>query len=85
MPTYNAVAFFFEVVISLGIVLLLYALLGKSLGELLDKTIRLPAGSTSGHRGSPESITRASSLPSGILPWQNLTTPRVLMNTCASG
>jgi small basic protein len=46
MPIYNAVAFFFDVVISLGIVLLFYALLGKSLRELLDKTIRLPAGST---------------------------------------
>ena len=46
MPAYNAIAFFFDLVISVGIVLLLYTLLGKSLRELLDKTIRLPAGST---------------------------------------
>lgn len=46
MPTYNAVAFFFDLVISVGIVLLLYTLLGKSLRELLDRVIRLPAGST---------------------------------------
>lgn len=45
MPIYNAVAFFFDAAISLGIVFALYALLGKSLRELLDKTIRLPAGS----------------------------------------
>ncbi|HEV2196339.1 MAG TPA: hypothetical protein VGR55_12220 [Candidatus Acidoferrum sp.] len=46
MPAYNAVAFFFDVAISVGIVLALYALLGKSLRELLDKTVRLPAGSS---------------------------------------
>lgn len=46
MPTYNAVAFFLDLVISVGIVLLLYTLLGKSLSELLDKTIRFPAGRT---------------------------------------
>lgn len=45
MPAYNALAFFFDVAISVGIVLALYTLLGKSLRELLDKTIRLPAGS----------------------------------------
>ena len=45
MPAYNAVAFFFDVVISLGIVLAIYGLLGRVLQELLDKTIRLPAGS----------------------------------------
>jgi hypothetical protein len=45
MPAYNAVACFLDVVISVGIVLALYALLGKSLRELLDKTIRLSAGS----------------------------------------
>ena len=45
MPTYNAVAFFFDVAISIGIVLAFYILLGKSLRELLDKVIRLPAGS----------------------------------------
>lgn len=45
MPAYNAVAFFFDVVISVGIALALYTLIGKSLRELLDKTIRLPAGS----------------------------------------
>lgn len=45
MPAYNAVAFLFDVVISVGIVLALYTLLEKSLRELLDKTIRLPAGS----------------------------------------
>ena len=45
MSAYNAVAFFCDVIISLGIVLALYSLLGKSLRELLDKTIRLPAGS----------------------------------------
>ncbi len=46
MPAYNAVAFLFDLLISVGIVLLLYTLLGKSLRDLLDKTIRLPAGST---------------------------------------
>ena len=46
MPAYNAVAFFFDVVISVGIVFALYTLLGKSLRELLDKTVRLPAGSS---------------------------------------
>lgn len=46
MPAYNAVAFVFDLLISLGIVLLVYTLLGRSLRELLDKTIRLPAGST---------------------------------------
>lgn len=45
MPAYNAVAFFFDVVISVGIALAFYTLLGKSLRELLDKVIRLPAGS----------------------------------------
>ena len=45
MPAYNAVAFFFDLAISVGIVLALYTLLGKSLRELLDKVIRLPAGS----------------------------------------
>lgn len=45
MPAYNAVAFFFDVVISVGIVFALYNLLGKSLQELLDKMIRLPAAS----------------------------------------
>lgn len=44
MPAYNAVAFFFDVAISVGIVLALYTLLEKSLRELLDKVIRLPAG-----------------------------------------
>ena len=46
MPAYNTVAFLFDLLISVGIVLLLYTLLGRSLRELLDKTIRLPAGST---------------------------------------
>lgn len=46
MPAYNAVAFFFDVAISVGIVFALYNLLGKSLQELLDKVMRLPAGST---------------------------------------
>jgi hypothetical protein len=46
MPVYNAVAFLFDLLISLGIVLLLYTLLSKSLRELLDKTVRLPAVST---------------------------------------
>jgi hypothetical protein len=45
MPAYNAVAFLFEMLISAGIVLVLYSLLGKNLRELLDKVIRLPAGS----------------------------------------
>ena len=45
MPAYNAVAFFFDAIISLGMVLALYGLLGTSLRELLDKTMRLPAGS----------------------------------------
>jgi len=46
MPAYNAFAFLCDLLISVGIVLLLYAMLGRSLRELLDKTIRLPAGST---------------------------------------
>ncbi len=46
MPAYNAVAFLFDLLISVGIVLLIYTLLGKSLRELLDKVIRLPAGTT---------------------------------------
>jgi len=46
MPAYNAVAFLFDLLISVGLVLLIYTLLGRSLRELLDKTIRLPAGST---------------------------------------
>ncbi len=46
MPAYNAVAFLFDLLISVGIVLLIYTLLGKNLRELLDKTIRLPAGRT---------------------------------------
>lgn len=45
MPAYNAVAFLFDMLISVGIVLVLYSLLGKNLRELLDKVIRLPAGS----------------------------------------
>lgn len=44
MPAYNAVAFLFDVAISVGLVLALYTLLGKSLQELLDRVIRLPAG-----------------------------------------
>lgn len=46
MPAYNAAAFLFDMLISVGIVLALYSLLGKNLRELLDKVIRLPAGST---------------------------------------
>jgi Kef-type K+ transport system membrane component KefB len=46
MPAYNAVAFLFDLLISVAIVLLIYTLLGKNLCELLDKTIRLPAGRT---------------------------------------
>jgi hypothetical protein len=46
MPAYNAAAFLFDLLISVGLVLLIYTLLGRSLRELLDKTIRLPAGST---------------------------------------
>jgi hypothetical protein len=46
MPAYNAVAFLFDIVIAVGLVLGLYTLLGKNLRELLDKVIRLPAGST---------------------------------------
>jgi hypothetical protein len=45
MLAFNTIAFFFDVVISVGIVLALYTLLGKSLQELLDKVIRLPAAS----------------------------------------
>jgi len=45
MPAYNAVAFLFDLVSAVGLVLVLYALLGKNLRELLDKVIRLPAGS----------------------------------------
>jgi hypothetical protein len=44
MPAYNAVAFLFDLFISIGIVLLVYKLIGKSLRELLDKVIRMPEG-----------------------------------------
>jgi hypothetical protein len=46
MPAYNAIAFLFDLLISVGLVLVLYAVLAKNLAELLDKTIRLPAGRT---------------------------------------
>jgi hypothetical protein len=45
MPAYNAVAFLFDIAIAIGLVLVIYTLLGKNLRELLDKVIRLPAGS----------------------------------------
>jgi hypothetical protein len=44
MPAYNATAFLFDLFVSVGIVLILYKLLGNSLKELLDRVIRLPAG-----------------------------------------
>ena len=44
MPAYNAAAFLFDLVISVGIILIIYKLLAKSLQELLDKVIRMPAG-----------------------------------------
>ena len=44
MPAYNAVAFLFDLLIAVGIALTLYILLGRNLKELLDKAIRLPAG-----------------------------------------
>ena len=46
MPAYNAAAFLLGLCISVGLVLILYTLLGKSLRELLDRVIRLPAGTT---------------------------------------
>lgn len=46
MPAYNAIAFLFDLLISVGLVLLIYTLLGKSLRELLDRVVRVPAGST---------------------------------------
>jgi len=45
MPAYNAVSFLIDVLIAVGLVLILYTVLGKNLRELLDKVIRLPAGS----------------------------------------
>lgn len=44
MPAYNAAAFLFDLVISVTVILIIYNLLGKSLRDLLDKVIRLPAG-----------------------------------------
>jgi hypothetical protein len=44
VPAYNAAAFLFDLVISVTVILIIYNLLGKSLRELLDKVIRLPAG-----------------------------------------
>jgi hypothetical protein len=45
VPSYNAVAFLFDLFIAVGIALTLYILLSRNLHELLDKVIRLPAGS----------------------------------------
>jgi hypothetical protein len=45
VPAYNIVAFLFDLLIAVGIALTLYILLGRNLQELLDKVIRLPAGS----------------------------------------
>lgn len=42
MPAYNAVAFFFDLVIGAGIALLIYALLRHSLQELLTNLLRMP-------------------------------------------
>jgi len=42
VPAYNAVAFFFDLVIGAGIALLIYALLRHSLQELLTNLLRMP-------------------------------------------
>ena len=44
MPSYNGLASVFDLVLSLGLALLIYRLLGPSLHELLDKVIRIPEG-----------------------------------------
>lgn len=46
MPAYNAAAFLFDLVISVTVILIIYNLLGKSLRELLDKVVRIPAGTS---------------------------------------
>jgi len=44
MPAYNAIAFLFDLLISVGIVALIYKSIAPRLRELLDKVIRLPEG-----------------------------------------
>jgi hypothetical protein len=46
VPAYNAAAFLFDLVISVTVILIIYNLLGKSLRELLDKVVRIPAGTS---------------------------------------
>ncbi len=46
MPSYNAVAMVFDVVLAIGIALLTYGLLRNSLRELLDNIVRLPEATT---------------------------------------
>jgi hypothetical protein len=46
MPAYNAAAFFFDFLVSLVIILIIYKLIGPSLRELLDKVVRIPAGTS---------------------------------------
>jgi hypothetical protein len=44
MPSHNTLAFLCDLILSVGVVLLVYKLLAPSLRELLDKIIRIPEG-----------------------------------------
>jgi len=44
MPSHNTLAFFCDLVLSVGVVFLVYKLIAPSLRELLDKIIRMPEG-----------------------------------------
>jgi len=44
MPSHNAIAFLCDLVLSVGVVFLVYKLIAPSLRELLDKIIRMPEG-----------------------------------------
>jgi len=44
MPAYNAAAFIFDLLLTLGIVFLIYKSISPRLRDLLDKVIRLPEG-----------------------------------------
>lgn len=46
MPAYNAAAFLFDFLVSVVIILIIYKLIGPSLSELLDKVVRIPAGTS---------------------------------------
>ena len=46
MPAYNAAAFLLDVLLSVGIVVLIYKSISQSLRGLLDKVIRMPEGTS---------------------------------------